>query len=86
MNRSFKMSPRLREIAKLVIAGQTNAAIAEELCLSPETVRDHVYTLRSRTRSASREELVESLRAYFTAESDAAIIAARREPRLWCHV
>ena len=39
------LTPREREILRLIAQGQTNAAIAEQLVVSPHTVRTHVQNL-----------------------------------------
>jgi DNA-binding NarL/FixJ family response regulator len=60
--RSFgnELSPREREVAELVAAGQTNKEIAAELYLSPNTVARHVsaamrkFDVRSRAALAQR--------------------------------
>ena len=54
MTNLMDLTPREMEILQLVLAGQTNRAIAVELCISEKTVEfhlDHIYTkINVRTR------------------------------------
>ena len=51
------LSPREREVLALVAAGQTNKAIAEALCLSPNTVKTHVSSLLNKLHADTRVQL-----------------------------
>jgi DNA-binding NarL/FixJ family response regulator len=51
-----ELTDREREVLTLLAQGQTNAAIAERLVLSPKTVRNHVSTVFSKLQVASRAE------------------------------
>jgi DNA-binding NarL/FixJ family response regulator len=52
------LTPREREILQLVAKGLTNSAIAENLVLSPKTVRNQVSTIFSKLQVASRSEAI----------------------------
>ncbi len=52
------VTPREREIARLLAQGRSNAEIAEALVLSPYTVQDHIKSLFEKTQVSSRQELV----------------------------
>jgi DNA-binding NarL/FixJ family response regulator len=47
-NRSPKLTPREKDILKLIAHGYKNRAIAENLCISHETVRWHIRGLHSK--------------------------------------
>lgn len=47
-NRSPKLTPREKDILKLIARGYKNRAIAEKLCISHETVRWHIRGLHSK--------------------------------------
>jgi DNA-binding NarL/FixJ family response regulator len=51
-----ELTDREREVLTLLAQGQTNAAIAEKLVLSPKTVRNHVSTIFSKLQVANRAE------------------------------
>lgn len=53
-----ELTDREREVLTLIAQGQTNAAIAEKLVLSPKTVRNHVSTIFSKLQVASRAEAI----------------------------
>jgi PAS domain S-box-containing protein len=52
------LTPREREVVMLVALGHTGAEIAEQLGLSPETVRSHVRNAMAKTGSHTRAQLV----------------------------
>ena len=52
------LSPREAEVARLVAAGETNAAIAAALYLSPRTVEQHVAHALRKLRLRSRRDLI----------------------------
>ncbi len=62
------LSPREQEVLALVAAGRSNKAIAEELYVSPNTVKTHVASLLNKFQVGSRTHL--------------AAIAARQEGSL----
>jgi DNA-binding NarL/FixJ family response regulator len=57
------LTPRQREVAKLVIAGQSNKAIAEGLGISIATVKDHVHAILERLELPSRHAVIAATRA-----------------------
>ena len=54
---SDKFSERELEVLRLVVAGETDAAIAEKLFMSVRTVKQHVQTMRDKTGFRNRTEL-----------------------------
>jgi DNA-binding CsgD family transcriptional regulator/tetratricopeptide (TPR) repeat protein len=52
-----RLSPRERDVARLVAEGLTNAEIAGRLFLSPSTVAQHVNSARRKVNAASRTAL-----------------------------
>ena len=57
-SRISSLSAREREIAMLYARGQTSREIADELCISPTTVRNHVATIYRKLGIGSKMELV----------------------------
>lgn len=55
---SHGLSPREQEVLGLLGRGLTTAAIAEELGISPHTVRDHLKHLYRKTGTKGRNELL----------------------------
>jgi DNA-binding CsgD family transcriptional regulator/PAS domain-containing protein len=55
---SHGLSPREEEVLHLLGRGLTTAAMAEELGISPHTVRDHLKHLYSKTGTKGRSELL----------------------------
>lgn len=51
------LSPREKEVLILVAAGHTNKAIADELYLSPNTIKTHVSSLLMKLRAETRVQL-----------------------------
>jgi len=51
------LTPRQREVAVLVAAGMSNAAIAEQLVLTKGTVANHLASILSRLQLSSRTEV-----------------------------
>jgi len=53
-----ELTEREREILTLIAQGYTNPAIAEQLVLSPKTVRNHVSSIFSKLQLAGRAEAI----------------------------
>lgn len=51
------LSPREREVLALVAAGRSNRAIAEELFVSPNTIKTHVASLLNKLHAETRVQL-----------------------------
>jgi DNA-binding CsgD family transcriptional regulator len=66
------ISPREGEIIQLLLAGSTNAEIGEVLCISSNTVKNHVYSVYRKTGVRNRIEL-----RVLEAEDDALTSAPR---------
>jgi DNA-binding CsgD family transcriptional regulator len=56
------LSPREREVGRLVVDGLTQREIGARLYISPKTVEQHVARLRQKLAAANRAELVAALR------------------------
>ena len=54
---SHGLSPREQEVLQLLGRGLTTAAMAEELGISPHTIRDHLKHLYRKTGTKGRNEL-----------------------------
>jgi DNA-binding NarL/FixJ family response regulator len=52
------LSQREREVLDLIAQGIGNAAIAERLCLSPKTVRNHISNIFGKLQVADRAEAI----------------------------
>lgn len=59
----FGLTPRQIEVARLLAAGRSNAAIATELCISPDTARHHTEDVMRKMGVRSRAEVGPTLRA-----------------------
>jgi len=60
--RPGSLSARQLEILGLVAAGQTNAQIAQRLCLSPHTVKQHTCSLYRKLEARNRTHAVHTAR------------------------
>lgn len=40
-----QLTPREKEVVHLIAAGSTNGEISNQLCISPHTVKSHVYNI-----------------------------------------
>lgn len=54
---SERFSERELEVLRLVVAGETDAAIAEKLFMSVRTVKQHIQSMRDKTGFRNRTEL-----------------------------
>lgn len=61
--RSLGLSGREVEMAVMIGRGLTNKEIAEQLYISPATVRTHIYNLYQKVGAGSRIELINMLRS-----------------------
>jgi len=52
-----KLTPREREVAKLLAQGQRQSSIAKALCISPRTVEHHVKNARAKVGAVSSFDL-----------------------------
>jgi DNA-binding CsgD family transcriptional regulator len=59
----FGLTRRQIEVARLLAAGRSNAAIATELCISPDTARHHTEDVMRKLGVRSRAEVGPRLRA-----------------------
>jgi len=57
---TMHLTPREKEVLDLLLSGRTNKEIAELMCISTFTVRDHVSTLLRKGRARNRMELSSS--------------------------
>jgi two-component system response regulator DesR len=53
------LTEREREVLDLIAAGSTNKEIAEQLFLSPHTVKEHTSTLYRKLQARNRAEAVQ---------------------------
>ena len=57
-NRDVFLTKREIDCAKLLLKGKTNKHISDELFISLRTVETHLDSLRSKTNSRNRSELI----------------------------
>lgn len=53
-----ELTPREREVLDLIAQGKSNRQIAEELCISPKTVRNHITHIFSKLQVSRRAEAI----------------------------
>jgi DNA-binding CsgD family transcriptional regulator len=56
-----ELTPRVREIAALLVEGKTSKAIARQIDLSPRTVEMHRASLMRKFAAATSSELMHKL-------------------------
>jgi DNA-binding CsgD family transcriptional regulator len=61
--KALGLSNRESEMAVMIARGLSNKEIAAELCISPATVRTHIYNLYQKAGARSRVELINKLRS-----------------------
>ena len=52
------LTPRQKDVARLIIKGLSNKQIASQLNISPATVKDHVHAILTRLKLPSRTALI----------------------------
>jgi DNA-binding CsgD family transcriptional regulator len=57
----YGITPREREIISLVITGRSNREITDELFISPETVKKHIYNAYRKIGVRNRVQLVNTI-------------------------
>ncbi|MER7399790.1 helix-turn-helix transcriptional regulator, partial [Streptomyces sp. NPDC000151] len=70
------LSPREREVARLVALGHTNREIADVLFLSPRTVEQHVAKVLRKLGVASRAEVADAVDVADATGAASAVAAA----------
>ena len=61
--RGCQLSSREREVAELLVAGQTYREVGGRLFISAKTVEHHVARIRQRLGASNRSDLLARLRA-----------------------
>lgn len=59
-----KLTRREREVAHLVATGLSNAEIADCLCISVHTVKDHVHNILDKSGLSSRTQIAAALNGH----------------------
>ncbi len=59
--RSYEITEREYEIIQLILAGNSNQVIGEQLYISPHTVRNHIYNIYKKMGFKNRYELMNFL-------------------------
>jgi two-component system, NarL family, nitrate/nitrite response regulator NarL len=52
------LTPRQKQVAKLIVLGRSNRQIAEEMGISLATVKDHVHAILQRLELPSRQAVI----------------------------
>lgn len=55
--RVFSLTAREREILKLIVDGESNKGVAQQLSIGPDTVKHHLTSIFSKTGTSNRLEL-----------------------------
>ena len=61
LQKEFGPSDREAEVVALYALGKTQQAIAEELCITPATVRAHIKHVYAKTDLHSRQEIIDHM-------------------------
>lgn len=61
LEEGYGITPREREVISLVITGQSNREITEDLFISPETVKKHIYSAYRKIGVRNRVQLVNAV-------------------------
>jgi len=59
--RKFNISPRESQVIRLLLEGHTYSEIADQLCISHDTVKSHLYSSYRKAGVRSRQELREKI-------------------------
>jgi len=59
---SSLLTPREKEVCSLLVQGRKTEEMADDLCVSPKTIRVHIANLRKKLCCKSRTELILQLR------------------------
>lgn len=70
--RAYGLTAREREVTELVLRGESTAAIAAAMFISPHTVQDHVKAVLAKAGASSRRDLVATLHGRHYAPQTAA--------------
>ena len=62
--KEFDLSKREQEILMLVLEGKSNTQIEEELFISYNTVKNHIYNIFQKTRVKTRHQLIHLITRY----------------------
>lgn len=57
----FEITQREKEIIEYILAGHTNSEIGEKLFISPNTVKNHIYSIYKKMNIKNRYELIHKL-------------------------
>ncbi len=56
------LTPREKEVCSLLVQGRSTEEVADDLCVSPKTIRVHIANLKKKLGCKSRTELILQLR------------------------
>ena len=56
------LTPREKEVCSLLVQGRSTEELADDLCVSPKTIRVHIANLKKKLGCKSRTELILQLR------------------------
>lgn len=64
LQKEFGLSDREAEVVGLYALGKTQQAIAEDLCITPATVRVHIKHVYAKTDLHSRQEIIDRMNSF----------------------